>query len=66
MKKTNNTVSARKHARLIEATIKVLSRKLSRMNEAQYLRAMQLIANMDDIRAFDSIARNSFTPRTEL
>jgi hypothetical protein len=66
MKKTNSTVSARKHARLIETTIKVISRKLSRMNEAQYLRAMQLIANMDDIRAFDSIARNSFTTRTEL
>jgi predicted alpha/beta-fold hydrolase len=65
-KTTNTTVYARNISRKLDATIKIISRKFSRMNEAQQLRAMQLIANMDDIRAFDSIARNSFTTRTEL
>ena len=62
----NNTVSARRLSRSIEATIKVINRKLARMNEAQKLRAMQIIANMDDPMAFDSIVRNSFTTSTEL
>ena len=65
-KTTNTTVYARNISRKLDATIKIISSKFSRMNEAQQLRAMQLIANMDDSVAFDAILRNSFTTHTTL
>lgn len=66
MKKTHSTVSTRRFVRSIDASVKMISRKFSRLNEAQRLRAMQIIANSDDVRAFDSIVRNSFVSNTEV
>lgn len=54
------TVSARRISRNIEATIKLINRKLARMTEAERLCAVQLLANIDDPAAFDSISRNCF------
>lgn len=66
MKNKNNTVSGRSLARSMESSVKVIARKFARLNEAQRLRAMQIIANMDDLRSFESIVRNSFVCNTKL
>jgi len=60
MKKTNNVVYAYRISRKFEATIKFIHRKMERMNDNQRMRVMQLVANIDDIDAFNSISRSSF------